>query len=436
MEDSEAGAIFIMHDDGDEDDSVPVEYGRARLDSLTGHDQLELRVEQLATRHQGQQLQLTQQEVDELLDHTARCCDHHERLQNVRQARDFMLQLQHIFDQHGLLGRNCQQQQQQSESGEPDPTTPEETERVPTRARRGSGGGISPRRPHQQAQPREVPAVTSVLQRLPIQAHFQPPIQQIGGSEAVDVYDDNNPVTTYPTKHYPLPPAFQAGCQEHWTWSQTDKSHEARLCGPRNITAFFHPNWSNGTAGVRGNRPLNGGVHFWEVRVASRVFGTSMMVGVGTRRVRLHVDAFVNMLGEDSAGWGLSHKGLLWHGGRNRPYTAPFKENVATVIGVLFDGLQGTLTFYKDGQCLGPAFTDLDKVEEDLFPVVCSTAAKTEMTLGARRRAYLSLQDRSRASILTSLPTDKKLACSAVLALPLPNPLRQYLLEQVNSNAL
>ena len=39
-------------------------------------------------------------------------------------------------------------------------------------------------------------------------------------------------------------------------------------------------------------------------------------------------------------------------------------------------------------------------MEDDLFPAVSSTAAKTEMTLGVRRRLFTSLQDRCRASIV------------------------------------
>merc|ERR1719350_1160971 len=92
-----------------------------------------------------------------------------------------------------------------------------------------------------------------------------------------------------------------------------------------------------------------------------RIFGTSMMFGIGTRKARLHVDAFVNMLGEDEHSWGLSHKGLLWHGGRNKQYIKPFRENIATSIGLFFDGVSGTLTYYKDGQCLGTAFTSLNE---------------------------------------------------------------------------
>jgi SPRY domain-containing SOCS box protein 3 len=41
-----------------------------------------------------------------------------------------------------------------------------------------------------------------------------------------------------------------------------------------------------------------------------------MMFGIGTKKARLHVNSFTNLLGEDNEGWGLSHKGtiqnLIW----------------------------------------------------------------------------------------------------------------------------
>ena len=103
------------------------------------------------------------------------------------------------------------------------------------------------------------------------------------------------------------------------------------------------------------------------------------------------MDAFVNMLGEEETSWGLSHKGLLWHAGRHKTYIKPFRwseprffspfdqgcfsemvdlksslvsfrENVATTIGIYFDGISGNLTFYKDGHNLGVAFTGLHEV--------------------------------------------------------------------------
>ena len=121
-----------------------------------------------------------------------------------------------------------------------------------------------------------------------------------------------------------------------------------------------------------------------------------MMFGVGTKKCRLYINSFVNMIGEDDQGWALSHKGLLWHNGKWRPFTTPFRENETTIIGLLFDSYKGTLTFFKDGINLGVAFTGLHKVANDLYPIVSSTTAKTEMMLCKMYKAYhnLNLQQR------------------------------------------
>lgn len=199
-----------------------------------------------------------------------------------------------------------------------------------------------------------------------------------------------------------------------------------RLYGVNFRTAYFHPNWSSGTAGVRGTRVLNNSRYFWELRVSKRIFGTSIMFGIGTKMARIHADAFINLLGEDSHSWALSHKGLLWHGGRWYEYTKPFKENEATTIGVLFDGIAGTLTYYKDGKCLGVAFKGLQDVKEPLYPIICSTAAKTEMTLTVMKRDFVNLQDRCRSVIVKQISNKADLD-----KLMLPSRIRNYLEEAI-----
>lgn len=64
------------------------------------------------------------------------------------------------------------------------------------------------------------------------------------------------------------------GCEDSWTWNKRDRSQEVRLSGPNCRTVHFHPNWSKGTAGIRGNRVLNNGRYYWEIKVSQRVFGT------------------------------------------------------------------------------------------------------------------------------------------------------------------
>lgn len=231
------------------------------------------------------------------------------------------------------------------------------------------------------------------------------------------------------TEHDQLP--LRHGCDDLWTWNRRERSPEVKLYGINFRTAHFHPNWSSGTAGVRGTRVLNNGRYFWELRLSRRIFGTSMMFGIGTRMARLHADAFTNLLGEDKEGWGLSHKGQLWHSGRWYHYTKPFRENEATVIGILFDGVAGTLTYYKDGKSLGVAFRGLNEVKDLLFPMICSTAAKTEMTLESMKRDFVNLQDRCRAVIVKRIADKKDLE-----KLLVPPRIRSFLGEAIIDSVL
>lgn len=151
------------------------------------------------------------------------------------------------------------------------------------------------------------------------------------------------------------------------------------------------------------------------------------MFGIGTKKARLHVSNFINLIGEDENSWGLSHKGLLWHKGQFAHYTKPFRENQATTVGVLFDGIEGTLTFYKDGECLGVAFEGLQQIREPLYPMVSSTAAKTEMALVYMKRDFVNLQDRCRAVILEEYKTETDLK-----SLYLPPGIKSYIAEAMH----
>ncbi|RWS17683.1 SPRY domain-containing SOCS box protein 3-like protein [Dinothrombium tinctorium] len=218
---------------------------------------------------------------------------------------------------------------------------------------------------------------------------------------------------------------FNFGCEDNWCWSSKYKSKEVRLYGADRRIVCFHPHWSNGTAGVIGTKALNTGPaarHYWEIQVSDRIFGTSMMFGIATRKTRLHVDSFINLIGENSHGWGLSHKGYIWHNGVWKYYCRPFRENEPTKVGVLFDSLQGTLTFFKDGLCLGTAFTGLNKVTEKLYPMVSSTAAKTEIVVSNMRRDFCNLQERCKEVIVSRIK-DR----SEINALRVPQRIENFL---------
>ncbi|ETN60197.1 hypothetical protein AND_008213 [Anopheles darlingi] len=74
-----------------------------------------------------------------------------------------------------------------------------------------------------------------------------------------------------------LPPherPLMNGCEDKWSWNKRDRSKEVWLSGANNRKVHFHPNWSKGTAGIRGTRVLNNGRYYWEISVSQRVFGT------------------------------------------------------------------------------------------------------------------------------------------------------------------
>ncbi|KAL1458707.1 hypothetical protein WDU94_008836 [Cyamophila willieti] len=229
--------------------------------------------------------------------------------------------------------------------------------------------------------------------------------------------------STSKTSPSPAAAMFKYGCEDSWTWDRNDKSPDTKLFGKNNRTVNFHPTWSKGAAGIRGTRVLNNGRYYWELGTSQRLFGTSMMFGIGTRKARIHQNAFINLIGKDEHSWGLSHKGLIFHNGKFYNYTKPFPENEATRIGVLFDGIAGTLSFYKDGEYLGIAFQGLQHVQEPLYPMICSTAVKTQISLELARRDFINLQDRCRSIII------KTMTQADLELVKLPTSIRNYIEE-------
>ncbi|XP_055338164.1 SPRY domain-containing SOCS box protein 3-like [Paramacrobiotus metropolitanus] len=222
--------------------------------------------------------------------------------------------------------------------------------------------------------------------------------------------------------HIPSKCPLRNASPDCWQWHPPRSAQDVLLCDDR--TVIFHPSWSNSTQAVRGTRQLNGQLCYWEVVFGSRVFGTAMMVGIGTADARTSSTVFEPLLGNDGESWGLCHKGFIHHQKQQRRYCDPFEENTPTVIGVLCNGMDGTVTFYKDGHSLGVAFQGVNECKKELYPMASSTAAKTVMHVRNMRRCFGGLQDRCRDVILRSVnePAD-------VMRLPLPYHLRAFVFQ-------
>ncbi|XP_012718521.2 SPRY domain-containing SOCS box protein 3 [Fundulus heteroclitus] len=209
-----------------------------------------------------------------------------------------------------------------------------------------------------------------------------------------------------------------------WVWDEHCKSSGASLsCHDRKVS--FHSDYSCGTAAIRGTRALTDGQHYWEVQMTSPVYGTDVMVGVGTSEVNLDKFkySFGSLLGHDEDSWGLSYTGLLQHKGDKVKFSPRFGQG--SIIGVHLDTWHGTLTFYKNRHCIGVAATRLQS--KRFYPMVCSTAAKSSMKVVCARYTPTSLQYLCCARLRQVLP-----CCPDVAeALQLPPGLRTVLQTQL-----
>ncbi|XP_075993108.1 SPRY domain-containing SOCS box protein 3a [Genypterus blacodes] len=205
-----------------------------------------------------------------------------------------------------------------------------------------------------------------------------------------------------------------------WVWDASSKSTATLLsCDNRKVN--FHTDYSCGTAAIRGSKELAEGQHFWEIKMTSPVYGTDMMVGIGTHDVSLDKfkHTFCSLLGKDADSWGLSYTGLLHHKGDKMNFSSRFGQG--SIIGLHLDTWHGTLTVFKNRKCIGVAATELQN--KRVFPMACSTAAKSSMKVIRCCSAPTSLLYLCCARLRQLLPD-----CIDTLGvLPLPPGLRQLL---------
>ncbi|XP_056634692.1 SPRY domain-containing SOCS box protein 3 [Diorhabda sublineata] len=164
-----------------------------------------------------------------------------------------------------------------------------------------------------------------------------------------------------------------------WHWSPTHSSPDTGISN-ENKDILFHPCYSSGTAAVRGDMQFKPNLHYyWEVKMISNMYGTDVMVGIGTSKV-IFADwkfRFCSLLGIDSQSWGYSYHGLIQHDKLLCKYGSKF--GLGSIIGVHLDMCKGTLEYYLDRKPLGIAFTGIKGYE--LYPMVSSTAAQSAVRL-------------------------------------------------------
>ncbi|CAH0585452.1 unnamed protein product [Chrysodeixis includens] len=176
-------------------------------------------------------------------------------------------------------------------------------------------------------------------------------------------------------------------CGEHspiseWCWEAPDTSSSSWVTITQNQKQVtFHPFYSSGTAAVKGDTPLVNDYHYyWEVKMLTEPYGTDIMVGLGTSKVDMadSLFKFTSFLGRDAESYGLSYTGALRHNATVTKDNTGFCKG--SIIGVKVDLWQGTLEFYLNRKSQGISFYNLRR-HQALYPMICSTAAKSSMRL-------------------------------------------------------
>ncbi|XP_050436212.1 SPRY domain-containing SOCS box protein 3-like [Adelges cooleyi] len=177
-----------------------------------------------------------------------------------------------------------------------------------------------------------------------------------------------------------------------WSWDPLEATTDVRL-GNGSFHIVFHPKSSRGTGAVRGDTPfVPGQIYYWEIEVNGSHTATDMIVGVGTKDFDLKSseDKYCSLIGSDNKSWGYSYTGVKHHDGESKAYGIRF-DKAKTLIGVRLDMWRGTLEFFHNRNSLGVAFGKLNK-QNLLYPMVCSTACKTQFTVKYCRSLPVNLQ--------------------------------------------
>lgn len=124
------------------------------------------------------------------------------------------------------------------------------------------------------------------------------------------------------------------------------------------------------------------------------------MFGIGTDSVHLEQFKFhfVSALGTNAQSWGYSYNGKIQHCGEQLPYGQKFSQGC--LVGIYLDRTQGHLEFYLNRRSLGVAYTNIPTDPHvKIYPMVCSTAAKSVIRLINSTSQPVTLQLRAFQSL-------------------------------------
>lgn len=216
---------------------------------------------------------------------------------------------------------------------------------------------------------------------------------------------------------------FSPFCE--WRWNDKDCGKDL-VIHRQKLGVTFHPSRSSGCVVVRGDKVLKPNMeHYFEVELRGPFHGKARQVGVGTKHTALQSNNcdFYPLIGKDRSSWGVNYDGLKSNSGETKRHVSinPDKYDVIRV-GVHYDSYYGTVAFEVNGKSSGVAFERVH-TNIDMYPMLCGSAANTQMRLVCSMSSVVSLKAIARGVVRSNLAKEKD-----VEKLVLPMHLKSYLL--------
>ncbi len=212
-----------------------------------------------------------------------------------------------------------------------------------------------------------------------------------------------------------------------WRWNDKDCGKDLVIHRSK-LGVTFHPGMSRGCAAVRGDKPFRSNMeHYFEVELKGPFHGKARQVGIGTKNTALQSNNcdFYPLIGKDVSSWAVNYDGTKTNSGKSKKHVsvAPDKYSIMK-LSVLYDSYYGTLAFEVNGRSSGLAYEKIH-TNIDMYPMICGSAAGTQMRLVYSSSSVTSLKAIARGAIRMSISKEKDIE-----ELELPTILKSYLLYQ------
>ena len=210
-----------------------------------------------------------------------------------------------------------------------------------------------------------------------------------------------------------------------WQWNDKDCGRDL-VIHKQKLGVTFHPVKSSGCVVVRGEKVLRPNMeHYFEVELQGPFHGKARQVGVGTKHTALQSNTcdFYPLIGKDLSSWGVNYDGSKSNAGTTKHHVSITPEKYDVIkVGVHYDSYYGTVAFEVNGKSSGLAY-DRVHTNIDMYPMLCASAANTQMRLVYATSSVMSLKAIARGVIRSGISREKDIE-----KLTLPPHLKSYLL--------